>query len=90
MRSCVIRASADALARKYCIKASAAVKNTRTGKLVTSVVAYDKSPDVGATVEAICRDRAALDPEELQATPVEVTMFEECPTECDITVIEHE
>jgi len=87
MRLCV---RADALARKYCIKATAGVKNVRTGKLVTSVVAYDKSPDVGTTVETICRERAALDETNLEATPVEVTMFEECPTECEISIIEYD
>lgn len=80
---------ADALARKYCIKASAGVRNIRTGKMVTTVVAYDKTPEVGATVEAICQERAALD-EALEATPVAMTIFEECPTECEITVIEHD
>jgi orotidine-5'-phosphate decarboxylase len=58
--------------------------------MVTSVIAYDKTPDIGATVEAICKERAALDSDALEVIPVTVTLFEECPTECDITVIEYD
>jgi hypothetical protein len=75
-------------AKKYCIKASASVRNKVTGKVVSSVIAYDKSPHVGSVVERLCADRAMLDSDTLEATPVVVTFFEECPAECDICVTE--
>lgn len=75
-------------ARKYCIKASASVRNRVTGRVVSSVVAYDKSPDIGAIVEKLCADRAMLDSDSLETTPVVVTFYEDCPAECHITVNE--
>lgn len=77
----------DAMAKKYCFKATGIVRVIRTGRPVSSVVAYDKTPDVGATVESICQERAALD-DGLEVGSVQMTLYDECPAECEITIIE--
>ena len=78
----------DRYAKKYCFKATGSVRVIRTGKTTTSVVAYDKMPDVADIVRRLCTERALLD-DGLEATDVVMTMYDECPTECEVTVIEY-
>ena len=78
----------DAMAKKYCFKATGSVKVIRTGKMVASVIAYDKSPACAATVEALLRERAALD-DGLDISDIFLTAYAECPAECDTVVLEY-
>lgn len=78
----------DKIAKKYCFKASGSVKVVGTGKIVGSVIAYDKTADVARVVEKLCAERAALE-DNLETTDVFLTLYEECPCECDVTVIEY-
>lgn len=88
MRTVLCTSSQDALAKKYCFKATAVIRVIRTGKVVYSIVGHDKSPGIAKTVAEMCQERAALDTG-LDPGQVMLTIFEECPVECDITVIEY-
>lgn len=78
-----IIATADKPAGKYCLKATARL-HTPAGRLVASVTAYDKSPEVTATVRRACEAmRQQVPVAEVQCSAVELVMYDTCPTECD-------
>lgn len=74
------------MARKYCLKATAVIYNSRQrfGKFI----AYGKTLDVAKKVENACK--ICLQDEdtfpEVMWDDIEVTIFEECPVECDAKV----
>jgi hypothetical protein len=83
IRVCATAAKNNAPARKYCFKATAHLKHG--GRMLASFTAYDKTPEVAATVQRACeamRAQKDLSPD-VQCSMVELVMFDTCPTECD-------
>lgn len=76
----------DKMATKYCFKATAHLK-AKEGRLLASFTAYDKSPEVAASVQRACEvtraDHQGRGAEELECSVVELLMYDVCPTESD-------
>lgn len=92
----IAAATPDKIAAKYCFRATSHMKTTH-GRLIASFSAYDKSPEVAATVqracEALCasptrqhqqkQQQAQAIPPDVYCSMVELLMYDACPTECD-------
>lgn len=82
----MVAANADKIATKYCFKATSHLKTSK-GRLVASFTAYDKSPEVAASVQRACEVMRTTTnpttPQDVQCSMVELLMYDTCPTECD-------
>jgi hypothetical protein len=95
MRHIIIAAATpEKIAAKYCFRATSHMR-TAQGRLLASFSAYDKSPEVAATVQRACEAmRTSRSPQQLlqphlpaeddvECSMVELLMYDTCPTECD-------
>lgn len=73
----------DKIAPKYCFKATAHMRLKATNQIVGSFTAYDKSPEVAAQVQRLCKEYIQNGDDTVDCTLVDLTLHEECPTECD-------
>ncbi len=71
----------DKIAPKYCFKATAHLRLKTSGQILGSFTSYDKSPEVAAAVQRLCREHVKDDT--MDCTLVDLVLLEECPTECD-------
>lgn len=89
-RVIIARAAADKIAPKYCFKATSHMK-TKNGRLLASFTAYEKTPEVAASVQRACEAMRAAQDSDALCCAVELIMYEKCPTECDgeISTVTH-
>lgn len=89
MQRCVtmMKMQTDKIANKYCFKATAHLRVKATGQTLGSFTCYDKTPEVGAQVQRICKEHIKDGDESLDCTLVDLTLHEVCPTECDGEVL---
>lgn len=73
----------DKIAPRYCFKATAHLRVKATGRIVGSFTSYDKSPEVAAQVQRMCKEYLADGDDTVDCTLVDMVLFAECPTECD-------
>jgi hypothetical protein len=73
----------EKIAPKYCFKATAHLRVRASNQIVGSFTAYDKSPEVAAQVQRMCREYVRDGDESVDCTLVDLVLLEECPTECD-------
>lgn len=78
--------NSNPIARKYCIKATAAVYNQY--RVYGHFVGYGKTMEVGKNIENACK-MCVQDTDsfpECVWDDIEITIFEDCPVECSAAV----
>ncbi len=82
----ILAAANNKIATKYCFKATSHLKTTK-GRMLASFTAYDKSPEVAATVQRACEamrvNKQIADADVTECSMVELVAYDACPTECD-------
>ena len=68
---------------KYCFKASASIRCKQSNRILGTYAGYDKAPDIAKTIERLCQEHLLREDGSMEATPVELVFYGECPTECD-------